>query len=226
LIRESFGYGAWKYDLEASAKLLKKAGFTQDADGKWLLPDGAPFKFTVYTDQTPGRWAYQNAQAAYTEWRRAGFDVSFEVGDPGQLRIDLGQFDVAGTQTHCSNYLENADLFRTFTCFHSDYLEPTLGERQYGQDSRWTNPRVDEILDEIQASDPNDSAKLQPLGLEMLKIWITDLPNLSATTSLDPYAVSSYYWTGWPSAENHFTVPYHHYPNFKYLLTFLQPTGK
>lgn len=226
LIKKSFGYGAWKYDLEASAKLLKKAGFTQDANKKWFLPNGTPFKFAVFTQDTPGRWSYQNAQAAYTEWKRAGFDVSFEVGDPGQLRIAMGQFDVAGTQTHCANYLENADLFRTFTCFHSAYLEPELGKRQYGQPSRWTNPRVDEILDQIQSSDPNDSAMLQPIGLEMLKIWIKNLPNISATTSLDPYAVSSYYWTGWPSAENHFTVPYHHYPNFKYLLTFLQPTGK
>ena len=59
----------------------------------------------------------------------------------------------------------------------------------------------------------------------MLQIYIQNLPGISATTSLDPYAVSSYYWTGWPSAENHFTVPYHHYPNFKYLLTKLEATG-
>jgi peptide/nickel transport system substrate-binding protein len=225
-IQEAFGYGAWKYDLEASAKLLKKAGFTQDADGKWLLPDGTPFAFTVYTQDTPGRWSYQNAQAAYTEWKRAGFDVNFEVGDPGQQRIAMGQFDVAGTQTHGANYLENADLFRTFTAFNSQYLEKELGKQQFGHPSRWTNPRVDEILKEIQGSNPTDMAKLQPIGLEMLKLYIQNQPAISATTSLDPYAVSQYYWTGWPSAENHFTVPYHHYPNFKYLLTFIQPTGK
>ena len=204
---------------------MKKAGFTQDADNKWLLPDGTPFQFTVYTQDTPGRWAYQNAQAAYVEWKRAGFDVRFEVGDPGQLRIENGQFDVAGTQTHGSNYLENADLFRTFTAFDSAYLEPELGKRQFGHPSRWTNARVDEILKQIQESNPTDSATLQPIGLEMLQIYIQNLPGISATTSLDPYAVSSYYWTGWPSAENHFTVPYHHYPNFKYLLTMLEATG-
>jgi peptide/nickel transport system substrate-binding protein len=85
---------------------------------------------------------------------------------------------------------------------------------------------VDEILNKIQATDPNDMATLQPLGLEMLQIIIQEMPTISGTTSLDPYALSSYYWTGWPSAENHFTVPYHHYPNFKYLLTFLKPSGK
>ena len=42
----------------------------------------------VYTDGTPGRWAHQNAQAAYVEWQRFGLDVSFEVGEAGQLRIE------------------------------------------------------------------------------------------------------------------------------------------
>jgi peptide/nickel transport system substrate-binding protein len=226
VIKTSFGYGSWKYDPEAAAKLLKKAGFTQDANKKWLLPDGTPWQFSVYTDGTPGRWTYQNAQAAYVEWKRFGLDVRFEVGDPGQLRIEMGNYDVAGGQTHGSNYLENPDLFRTFTAFDSAYLEPTLGKRQFGHSSRWTNPRVDEILKKIQTSDPNDMATLQPLGMELLEIYIKELPCISATTSLDPYAVSSYYWTGWPSAENHFIVPYHHYPNFKYLMTFIKPSGK
>jgi peptide/nickel transport system substrate-binding protein len=226
LIQTSFGYGSWKYDPEAAAKLLKKAGFTQDANKKWLLPDGRPFTITVFTDGTPGRWTYQNAQAAYVEWKRFGLDVIFEVGDPGQLTIAMGNFDVAGTQTHGSNYLENPDLFRTFTAFNSSYLQPKLGERQFGHPSRWTHPRVDEILNQIQVTNPTDTATLQPLGLELLQIYVENLPGISATTSLDPYAVSTYYWTGWPSAETHFTVPYHHYPNFKYLLTFLQPSAK
>lgn len=225
-IKNSFGWGAFKYDPEAAAKLLKKAGFTQDADNKWLLPDGTPFQFTVHTNTIPGRWAYQNAQAAFVEWKRFGFDVRFEVSDAGQLRIEMGQFDVAGAQTHGSNYLENTDLFRTFTAFDSAYLEKDLTKRQFGHSSRWSNARVDEILKTIQTTSPTETATLEPLGLEMLQIFIKELPAISGTTSLDPYAVSDYYWTGWPSAENHFIVPYHHYPNFKYLLTFITPTGK
>jgi peptide/nickel transport system substrate-binding protein len=225
-ISAAFGPGSWKYNQDAATKLLKKAGFKQDANKKWLLPDGTPWTFSVYTDTIPGRWAYQNAQAAYVEWKRFGLDVRFEIGDAGQLRIENGNFDVAGTQTHGSNYLENPDLFRTFTAFNSSYLEPALGKRQFGQLSRWTDKRVDEILNKIQVTDPNDQATLQPLGMEMLQIYLKAMPAYSGTTSLDPYAVSSYYWTGWPSAENHFIVPYHHYPNFKYLLTFLKPSGK
>lgn len=223
-IRDAFGYGAFQYNPEAATKLLKKAGLTQGADNKWSYK-GQPFTFTVLTDSGIGRWSYQNALAAQVEWARFGLDARFEV-TKDNLRIAMGQYDVAGAQTHTSSYLENTDLFRTFTSFHSDYLEKDLSKRTFGHPSRWTNPRVDEILDTIRATNPVDTAKLEPLGLELLKVFITAMPTFSATTSLDPYAVSSYYWTGWPSAENHFTVPYHHYPNFKYLLTFLKPSGK
>ena len=223
-IRDSFGYGSWQYNPEAAAKLLKKAGLTQGADNKWSYK-GQPFTLTVLTDSGIGRWPYQNALAAQVEWARFGIDARFEVTkDP--LRISMGQYDVCGTQTHGSNYLENPDLFRTFTAFDSAYQEKDLTKRTFGHPSRWANPRVDEILAEIRITNPIDQEKLQPLGLEMLKIYLTEMPGISATTSLDPYAVSTYYWTGWPSAENHFTVPYHHYPNFKYLLTFLTPSGK
>lgn len=225
LIRSAFGYGSWQYNPDAATKLLMKAGLQQDADGKWLLADGTPWQFSVYTDALPGRWAYQNAQAAYVEWQRFGLDVRFEVGEAGQLRIEHGNFDVCGGQTHGSNYLENPDLFRTFTSFHSSYLEPVLGERHWGHASRWTDATVDALLDEIRVTNPIDFDTLQPLGLDLLKTWIMAMPGISGTTSLDPYAVSSYYWTGWPSAEDHFIVPYHHYPNFKYLLTFLTPAA-
>ncbi len=223
-IRTSFGYGSWQYNPDAATKLLNKAGLTQGSDKKWSY-QGKPFSFTVLTSDTPGRWAYQNALAAQVEWQRFGLDARFEV-TTDSLRAAMGQFDVFGTQTHGSNYLENPDLFRTFTAFNTSYLEPTLGKRQFGHPSRWTNKRVDEILNKIQVTDPNDMATLQPLGMEMLQIFIKEMPCISATTSLDPYAVSSYYWTGWPSGENHFTVPYHHYPNYKYLLTFIKPSGK
>jgi peptide/nickel transport system substrate-binding protein len=225
-IQDAFGYGAFKYNPDAAAKLLQKAGFKQDANKKWLNPDGTPWQFTVFTQDTPGRWSYQNAEAAYNEWKRFGLDVRFEVGDPGQLRIQNGNFDVAGTQTHGSNYLENPDLLRTFTSFNGSYLEPALGKPQYGHPSRWTDKHVDDLLNKIQVTDPTDQTTLQPMGMDLLQTWIKALPGISGTTSLDPYAVSSHYWTGWPSAENHFSVPYHHYPNFKYLLTYLKPSGK
>ncbi len=226
LIRATFGWGAWKYAPDVAARLLENNGFSRDEDGKWLLPDGTLWKFTVLTDQTPVRWGYRNAEAAYVEWRRFGIDVRFEISEAGQLRPEYGDFDVAGVGVVGNSFLASPDLFRPFANFHSDYLEPVLGERQWGHPSRWTYPRIDEILDEVQGIHPDDADQLEPLYLELIKIFIEEMPTIPGTTSLDPYTVSTYYWTGWPSAENPFAIPYHHYLTFKYLLTFLEPTGR
>jgi hypothetical protein len=34
------------------------------------------------------------------------------------------------------------------------------------------------------------------------------------------------YWTNYPGAENVYTQPYHHWPNFEFMLPFLKSTGK
>ena len=44
---KAFGLGWYKYAPEIAEKLLTKNGFKQDKDGKWLKPDGKPFKSTT-----------------------------------------------------------------------------------------------------------------------------------------------------------------------------------
>jgi len=35
-----------------------------------------------------------------------------------------------------------------------------------------------------------------------------------------------YYWTNYPGAENSYQQPYHHWPNFKFMLPYLKSTGR
>ena len=228
LIRATFGYGWWKYAPDVAARLLEKHGFSRDADGKWLLPDGTPWRFTVHTSGTPGRWGYQNAKAMFAEWRRFGIDVSFEVSMPGMLRVAYGDFYVSGDPSLRGpiDVLPHPDVSYVFQHFHSDLLEPVLGRRQWGQAGRFTHPRIDEILDELRFIHPDDADQVQPRILEILKILTEERPSIPATNTLDPYTVSTYYWTGWPSAENPYMPPYHHWSTFKYVLPFLEPTGR
>ena len=50
-IHKSFGYGWWKKNPQAAQELLEAAGFTNQG-GKWMMPDGQPFKFTLNTLRT------------------------------------------------------------------------------------------------------------------------------------------------------------------------------
>ena len=51
--REIFGYGWYKYAPEVAAELLLRNGFTRDKAGKWLLPDGKPWKINILSHPSP-----------------------------------------------------------------------------------------------------------------------------------------------------------------------------
>ncbi len=51
---QAFGLGWYKYAPEAAEKLLIKNGFSRDADGMWLLPDGTPWKIECVSGRSSG----------------------------------------------------------------------------------------------------------------------------------------------------------------------------
>jgi len=118
------------------------------------------------------------------------------------------------------------DLFRTFNNWHSAFVEPVLGEPQYGHLSRWSDPRMDKVIAELQTTDWNDTERIIELGMEGLKIAVEEMPGIATYTYVGALTWDTYYWTNWPGAENIYTQPYHHWPNFKYMLPFLEPTGR
>ena len=63
------------------------------------------------------------------------------------------------------------------------------------------------------------------LGIAGMKIAIEEMPGIPTFAYSSAIANDTYYWPNWPSAENLYTQPYHHWPNFKYLLPFLKPSG-
>ncbi|MGY4688166.1 hypothetical protein ACW9JY_10655, partial [Petrotoga sp. DB-2] len=63
-----------------------------------------------------------------------------------------------------------------------------------------------------------DSEKNMELGMEGLKILVEEMPTIPTFGNPDFLALDEYYWTNYPTAENPYMLPYHHFPNFKYVL--------
>jgi peptide/nickel transport system substrate-binding protein len=225
-IKATFGYGWWKYAPDEAAMLLEKNGFTRDEDGKWLLPDGTPWKFTVLCDPNPGHHHYQNTLAAVQEWRKFGIDVEATPNEMWNTLNENGDFDVTTSWPAYEPWGGHEDLFRTFNDWNSAYVEPVLGEPHYGHDSRWSDPRMDEVITDLQGTDWNDTEQIVELGMEGLKIAVEEMPTIPTYTYVGAVAWDTYYWTNWPGAENIYSQPYHHWPNLKYMLPFLEPTGR
>ena len=223
-IRETFGYGWFKYAPDVAEKLLIKNGFKRDKDGKWLLPDGKPWKITILTGTNPAHPAFRNAFAASQEWKKFGIDVEVVSTEMEATLEQRGEFDASSTWPATEPWGGHPDLYRTFNSWRSIFVKP-IGEQTFGHASRWSDPRMDKVIEEMEKISWDDP-KTRQLGMDGLKIALEEMPSIPTFAYPGVVSWDEYYWTNYPGAENAYCQPYEHWPNFKYMLPFLKPTGR
>jgi peptide/nickel transport system substrate-binding protein len=84
---------------------------------------------------------------------------------------------------------------------------------------------MDEILEEMEKLDWDDPKNIE-LGIEGLKIAVEERPTTPVLGYPGFLAFDEYYWTNYPTAENPYMFPGYWWPNLKYVLPFLEPTGR
>ena len=228
-IRELFGIGWWKYAPDVATKLLEKHGFSKDKDGKWHLPDGSLWKIAVVNHPNPAHHQNRNGIAAAELWREFGIDVTATATEAWSSRAQTGDFEVCSTWPAQEPWGAGVDLYRTFMVWHSRLL-PALGDlvpAAPGAGARWSDPRMDEVVERMEKTDTFAEAEAtRLLGIEALKIVLEEMPTMPTYGYAGALVWDEYYWTNWPGAEDPYVQPYHHWPNLKYMLPFLQPTGR
>ena len=221
MINKSFGYGWWKKNEQAATELLESAGFTKQG-GKWFKPDGEQFKITIntFTDGVVNRLGTDIAQ----QWTLAGIETT-PVADPVIFgtTLDLGQFDVA-TAWSIETWGGNPDLSFFLDSWHSDYVAAP-GERQPSRNwQRYSDPRLDAIIEKMRVTEFTDHDANVALGDEFIKLMIDEMP-ITPIMSFNVFsAYDTRYWTGFPTAEE---KPYanivNNWSNSKYIFTQLKP---
>ncbi len=224
-IEQAFGLGWYKYAPDIATKLLEKNGFSKDKDGKWLLPDGKPFKISFLSETTLSNMNARNAAAAVQQWKKFGIDAEIF---PSEARADLiavGDFDVSGDWPAQEPWGAGPDLYRVLDRWNSAYIRP-VGERTQGHSCRWTSEEMDNIIKDLRETDPFDTEKVIAVGIEGLKEAVKNMPGIPTFGYIGFVGWDEYYWTNWPGSENPYTQPYTHWPNFKYTTPFLEPSGR
>ncbi len=94
-IREIFGIGWYKYAPDVAEKLLIKNGFKRDKDGKWLTPEGKPWKITILTPPNPASVNYRNAFALSQVWKKFGIETEVYATENDGTLMNVGDFDVS-----------------------------------------------------------------------------------------------------------------------------------
>ncbi len=224
-IASAFGYGWYKYAPEVAEKLLIKNGFSRDADGKWRLPDGKPWRIEVISRSDMSHLEYRNAAAAVQQWKKFGIDAVHVPSDNVSALTQNGEYDVSGNWPAFEPWGAGPDLYRVLDVFNSAYVKP-IGEPTQGHTSRWSSPAMDDVLKRLRETDPTDTEKVVAAGIDGLKILVQEMPGIPTFGYIGFVSWDEYYWTNWPGAENPYTQPYTHWGPFKYMTPFLEPTGR
>ncbi len=223
-LRETFGIGWFKYAPDVAEKLLIKNGFSRDANGRWLLPDGTPWKITITDINDVAHHQFKNGNAAVQQWKKFGIDAEYFASDAYTTLQQMGDFQVGAVWPAYEPWGAGVDLYRSLQIFDSQYMAP-LGEPNRGHGSRWSTPEMDDIIRRMRATDPTDVEATVAVCTEALQLLIEEMPSIPTYGYSGFLAWDEYYWTNWPGAENPYMGPYGHWGTLKYMLPFLQPTG-
>ncbi|MGK9230347.1 ABC transporter substrate-binding protein [Inquilinus limosus] len=215
---EEAKYEPGKFDPDESEKLMTEAGFTKNDDGLWEK-DGKTFDATIH--------AFENihgdiAPVLAEMLRQAGFDANVNFGtDAYQAMVD-GKPGLYLFGHGASLY----DPFEAMNLFHGKYSNTIGSAAGNNRFSRYKNPELDKILDEISPLDSNDP-KFQEGAAKALGIYWRDVIDVPVIQWLHRIPYNNHYWKNWPSASNLGTGTNGAFWAHTGLLviTSLQPTG-
>lgn len=189
-------YPATEYNLDKSAEIMTRKGYTKNADGLWADSSGATIKVNLVTfPQHPS--CTPCAPIVSEQLRRGGFDASF------QLPADFIQQLQTGTATafiwgHGGSV---KDPHKTLDQYHSRFALPT-GTSTYPF-YRWVNKDFDALVDQMGVLPFNDPG-LDPLWRQAAEIWLKELPDTQLVQTVIQLPMNTTYWMGWPSCDDEY----------------------
>lgn len=224
-MKRIWGSGWWKHSPEASAKLLTKNGF-EKRDGKWMQPDGNPFKVVISTAGDIFPLESRLALVIADQWRRLGIDASVQPSETLPDHIRLGNYQIGVAWGSMEPWGGIPDPFRALQLFHSMYYSP-IKQSSQGSGVRFKNARVDALIEELRATNPFDDESTKRIYREVLKEMVRVMPIMPGVCRIELSPEDNYYWTNYPSAENAYTVPIvHAWMQSKQMLAEIEPTGR
>ncbi len=221
-VEKAFGVGWYKFAPDAAAKLLEKNGFKKDEKGKWLQPDGEPWRFEVVTRSDMSHMSFKNGAAAAQQWKKFGIDVRHFPSDNYTALTQNGEYDVSGEWPAQEPWGAGVDLYRSMDFYNSEYIKP-VGTITQGHTSRWASKELDSVIKDLRNSDPTDKEGTVSTGIKGLKILVENMPSIPTFGYIGFSTWDETYWTNWPGSENPYAPPYVHWGTFKYVTPRLKP---
>ncbi len=193
-------------NIEEANRLLDEAGYKDtDGDGLRELPDGTKFEWKA---ECPYGWSDWNMslEILCESAKKIGLNIITYFPESSVYFNDLqaGQFDIVMNSPYPS--LSVAMPWQAaFNVLYSKGV-PAIGTATNRNYNRYTNARVDELID--LAAGTNDPELLKEYFTEIDKIWLEELPTLKLMYSTQVFHTTyEGYWTGFPKKDDGTNTP-------------------
>ena len=199
-------------DLEKSAAIMERKGWTKDAEGFWTK-DGERLKmvidvFNIFQDIAP---------VLVAQLEKAGFDADYRMTSDAYTRMSLGEARVFMNGQSGSV----RDPYFTLRLYHSRYVQPTGEPAEYFW--RWQNAEFDALVDRMVEVAPDDP-ELADLFRQAMEIWLRELPSIPLVQWYHRIPHNETYWKNWPTAENPYINSAYWHRVWLLVLLQLEPT--
>jgi len=228
-IKDEYGF-EFKYDLEKARQILDSINFIdRNGDGWRETPNGTVLSFELLSRPQSVIQEYYIAADLAEELKKVGIDASVRTVDPGLMgeHGQLGQYDIY-VGSLCTGSWLPGDMVYTFNDLHGKWYVPigtrALGGGIHGFNPRYNNTRLNEITDQLLGMGPEAPGAAE-LYEEGIYIMTRDMISAPAVEKMFVQTFSSAYWTGWPSEDYMYHVPYIWWPEFIFVLFQIKPVA-
>ena len=186
-------YPTTEFNARKGDELLQKKGFKKEG-GKWLMPDGQPFKLDF---MGPGTGTFAAIGPVVQELlRRQGVEATYSQPPDATSRFEKGDY-VGMIYGHGGSV---RDPYYTLRLYQG--ATQAVPGAHLVNFPKWSNKQYDEIVDQVFVTPMNDIPKLQQLFHQAMEIWLPELPDIQLTEFYHRIPMNTTYWKNWPTAEN------------------------
>jgi len=203
-------YG-WTYNVAQANEILDNLGYAMGNDGWRHYQDGAklgPYDLLIVEGWTDWEAA---AEIVRENLAHVGIDITVRLVDDVTFFHEQQFGDYIMTFDQPSSWTASSPWYQYYVIYFSRTSPAaTAPMPAFGNWGSYNNTRVDELIDEIARTSPEDEERLTAVYGELQSIILRELPYIPGWFYGPFYMYSTTYWTNWPNEDNAYSggVPY------------------
>jgi peptide/nickel transport system substrate-binding protein len=213
-------YPLWTHDTAKAQQIIESKGYTKGSDG-YYQKDGKQLKIDITTHEAFIE-KQRVAAVQVEELQKIGINASTrnEAGSTWGDNLNFGKFEARMGWQNCGSVNEPWASMDTLS---NRWIKP-VGERASNNGWRWNNARYSELVEQI-GTLPLGDPKIEPLFVEAMSIYYSELPTIPITQARKLIPFNTTYWTNWPTATNNYVSSWTWWQSTFEILVSIKPAG-